>query len=70
MIGIGAIRAVPPNFAAVFIEHGWRGIERCFGGRSHEHNAWIAACGGGELRRQRAARQVTGRKCGSGGAAR
>ena len=70
MIGVAAVRPTPEGFAAVFIEHGWRGVERSYGGRSHEHNAWIEACGGDELRRQRAARQGTGRKCGSWSAAR
>lgn len=45
---------VPPGFAQVFIEDGWRGIERCYGARTEVMLRWIEDCGGLEkLRAER-----------------
>lgn len=41
--------SVPDDFRAVFIAHGWRGIERHFGARTSLMMEWINQCGGIEV---------------------
>lgn len=40
---------IPDGFRQVFIEHGWRGIERYFGARTSLMMEWIGQCGGIEV---------------------
>lgn len=46
---------VPPEFGAVFVEKGWRGIERMYGARTDLLVKWREMAGGArldELRRE------------------
>lgn len=52
------------EFRDVFLKRGWRGIERNYGSSSAVLMRLIAAAGGLDLLRERAAVQKTGRKAG------
>jgi hypothetical protein len=40
------VPAAPADFRQVFVQHGWRGIERYFGARTDVVMRWIEECGG------------------------
>lgn len=50
MSNIDLIRKMPLDFPRVFVEHGWRGIERIFGARTGINVRWINEYGGDRLR--------------------
>lgn len=35
----------PPDFPAVFVEFGWRGVEHFFGARTSINVKWLRQCG-------------------------
>lgn len=37
--------SAPSDFPAVFVKHGWRGIERFFGARTTVNLRWLDECG-------------------------
>ena len=49
------LKPPPANFARVFIEEGWRGIEWQFGARTAVNKRWVAECGGDRLKQERQA---------------
>lgn len=57
------IPPVPPNFAKVFIDDGWRGVERHYGARTALLLKWIEECGGEDLHQKRR-ENLRQRRCG------
>ena len=55
---------VPAGFAALFVDRGWRAIERRYGASNDVIHAWIAHAGGPGLRAKRAAVQKCGARAG------
>jgi hypothetical protein len=53
-----ALKPCPPDFAEVFIRHGWRGIESAFGARREVEKRWLGECGHDELKQARRAYRV------------
>ena len=47
------IPAVPPRFAEIFVEGGWRDVERMYGARTDLLLKWIEMSGGADLYRRR-----------------
>lgn len=45
MIETKPFEPAPEDFAFVFVKHGWRGIERFFGGRTERNLRWAKECG-------------------------
>lgn len=45
-VPLDVLRKRPPEFEAVFLAEGWRGIERYFGARTAVNRAWLEECGG------------------------
>lgn len=46
-------RQCPPDFAKVYLDIGWDGIEDHFGAHWEQIRRWIEECGGEKLRRAR-----------------
>lgn len=40
----GNQETAPRDFPAVFVQHGWRGIERFFGARTAVNKRWLEEC--------------------------
>lgn len=40
----GNQEAAPHDFPVVFVQHGWRGIERFFGARTTVNKRWLEEC--------------------------
>jgi hypothetical protein len=52
-VTMSRIEPVPPEFRAVFLDGGWRKIERVYGARTSLLNKWLVMCGFEEVKAER-----------------